>query len=70
MWVNRLIGDAHYPQESLQNWVVQGKTKSESKRFTSSDWTTAWRKTDKLFKSGIVGKVQIKPCDILPIKNN
>ena len=70
LWVNRLIGDDHYPQEHLQNWVMQGKTKSESKRFTSSDWTTAWSKKDKLFKSGIVGKVQIKPCDIIPIKNN
>lgn len=70
LWVNRLIGDDRYPHEFMPKWVLQGKTKSETKRFTAPDWVGAWKKTDKLFKSGLVGKVQIKPCDILPIKNN
>ena len=70
LWVNRIIGDSQYPYEPLQNWVIQGKTKSESKRITSSDWSSAWGKKDKLLESGIVGKVQIKACDVVPIKNN
>ena len=70
LWVNRLIGDDRYPHEFMPKWVLEGKTKSETKRFTAPDWVGAWKKTDKLFKSGLVGKVQIKPCDIIPIKNN
>lgn len=68
LWVNRIIGDQLLPVENYPKWVLENKTVSETKRFTSSHWHNSWPKNSPLKKSGIVGTAEIKAVDIIPLK--
>ncbi|MDD3037061.1 glycosyl hydrolase [Bacteroides sp.] len=68
LWVNRLIGDAHYPEDcewgdwlpkSWPDWLKEPEKRS-SKRITFTTWKH-WKATDPLQSSGLIGPVLIRP---------
>lgn len=67
LWVNRLIGDAHYPDDLKWNGVVpaewpswvDGKTKRDSKRAAFSTFRH-WDDRSPLLPSGLMGPVVIR----------
>jgi hypothetical protein len=74
LWVNRLIGDEHYPAwegrvngdeekrgtyyESLPDWLVNGDPIPDGDKKTFSAWCH-WTKDDELLNSGLIGPVTI-----------
>ncbi|NNM84467.1 MAG: hypothetical protein HKL96_01725 [Phycisphaerales bacterium] len=68
LWINRLIGDAHLPQDAQRNgngslaawpaWVLEGK-RSPTGRISFTTWEL-WHKTDPLVPSGLIGPVRLK----------
>jgi hypothetical protein len=62
LWINRLIGDEHYPDDGIKNgkwpeWLVN-KTPRPTKRFTFSTYKF-YTKDSPLVKSGLLGPVQL-----------
>jgi len=67
LWVNRLIGDEHLPEDSDRNpkgrlkawprWVEEGKT-SPTGRFTFASYPV-WTKASPLVPSGLLGPVRL-----------
>lgn len=62
LWINRLIGDEHYPDDGIKNgkwpeWLVN-KTPRPTKRFTFSTYKF-YTKDSPLIKSGLLGPVQL-----------
>ena len=80
LWVNRLIGDEHFPAwegrnngdkkkrgtfyESLPAWLINGEAMPEDDKKAFSAWCH-WNKDDKLVNSGLIG-----PVRILSLKSN
>ncbi|MBC7328007.1 hypothetical protein H5T87_07820 [bacterium] len=68
LWVNRMIGDEHLPEDSERNpdgtlrswpsWLLEGKP-SPTGRFTFTTWRL-WGKDDPLQPSGLIGPVRIQ----------
>jgi hypothetical protein len=68
LWVNRLIGDEQYPDDSEWNgkslkawpaWLKEDKPRPSSQRFTFTTWKH-WTKGDALLPSGLLGPVYIR----------
>ena len=62
LWINRLIGDEHFPDDGIKNgkwpeWLVN-KTPRPTKRFTFSTYKF-YTKDSPLVKSGLLGPVQL-----------
>ena len=67
LWINRMIGDEHLPEDSDRNengtlkawpqWLLEGKP-SPTGRFSFTTWPQ-WKKDDPLQKSGLIGPVKI-----------
>lgn len=67
LWVNRMIGDEHLPEDSERNpdgtlrnwprWLLEGE-KSPTGRFTFTTWRL-WRKDEPLQPSGLLGPVRL-----------
>ena len=66
-WANRLIGDQRYPEEKYPKWVLEGKSKSETKRVSWSAWGDPQSKDSPLRKSGLVGQAKIKFSKLVPL---
>lgn len=63
LWVNRLIGDANFPDDGILNerwpdWLIQGKPRT-SHRYTFSTYNY-YKKDAPLVKSGLLGPVTIQ----------
>ncbi|MGC8553474.1 MAG: glycosyl hydrolase [Phycisphaerae bacterium] len=68
LWINRLIGDAHLPEDAQRNgngslaawpaWVLEGK-RSPTGRISFTTWEL-WHKTDSLVPSGLMGPVRLR----------
>lgn len=67
LWPNRLIGDAHLPEDTEWNgpsirrwpqWLLEGKP-SPTGRVTFTTWKH-WAKDDPLFESGLLGPVRLE----------
>jgi hypothetical protein len=74
LWVNRLIGDEHFPAwegrvngdkekrgrnyDSFPNWLVDGDPIPIDDKKAFSAWSH-WTKNDKLLNSGLIGPVKI-----------
>lgn len=68
LWVNRIIGDQREPDEGWQKWALEGKSVSETKRFTFSNWTNSWAKDSPLKKSGLTDGASVSARDYVPLK--
>lgn len=68
LWVNRLIGDEQWPEDSQRHgdgrikewpqWLLDGKS-SPTGRQTFSSWRL-WKKHDPLQESGLLGPVVLR----------
>lgn len=68
LWVNRMIGDEHLPEDSERNpdgtlrswpkWLLEGK-RSPTGRFTFTTWRL-WHRDDPLQPSGLLGPVRLQ----------
>jgi hypothetical protein len=68
LWINRMIGDEHLPEDSDRNpngtlkawpaWLAEGKP-SPSGRYTFTSWRL-WKKGDPLAESGLLGPVRLQ----------
>lgn len=75
LWVNRLIGDEHYPNTSgydinkpdMPEWYVQNKPMPASKRLTFCAYPF-YTKSDQLMPSGLLGPVKIKSVQKIYVK--
>jgi hypothetical protein len=65
LWVNRLIGDARYPDDvknkygvpdAWPNWLLDSNVKRDSKRITFTTWKH-WDENSRLQPSGLLGPV-------------
>lgn len=75
LWPNRLIGDEQQPPEAdyapggeirkLPDWLVKGKPKPKTKRYTFATWRF-YSKDSPLLESGLIGPVVIRSAK--PIK--
>ncbi|MHB8635491.1 MAG: glycosyl hydrolase [Fimbriimonadaceae bacterium] len=75
LWPNRLIGDEQQPPEveyrkggeikTLPKWLVEGKPKPKSKRYTFVTWHF-YNKDSPLLESGLIGPVVIRSAK--PVK--
>ena len=71
LWVNRMIGDEHLPEDSQRNpngtlkewpqWVLEGKP-SPTGRYTFATWRL-WNKDEPLIKSGLLGPVTLRAAE-------
>jgi hypothetical protein len=69
LWPNRLIGDEQEPPEvdyrpsgeirTLPKWLIEGKPKPKSKRYTFATWRF-YSKNSPLLESGLIGPVVIR----------
>jgi hypothetical protein len=69
LWPNRLIGDAHYPRDTVRGieggakswpqWLLEGKP-IPPPRQTFTSWEL-WKKDDPLLPSGLLGPVTLRP---------
>ena len=76
LWPNRMIGDEQLPEDSERNpdgtlkqwpkWLEEGKA-SPAGRFTFTTWRL-WKKNDALLESGLIGPVQLRVAQIIPLK--
>ena len=78
LWVNRLIGDEHFPAwegrvngdkdkrgrnyDSFPSWLVKGEPMPIGDKKAFSAWCH-WTKDDKLLRSGLIGPVKILSCE-------
>ena len=68
LWINRLIGDEHLPEDSQRNangtlkewpsWLNEGKP-NPAGRFTFTSWRL-YKKDDPLADSGLLGPVTLQ----------
>ena len=68
LWINRMIGDEHLPEDSDRNpngtlkawpaWLAEGKP-SPTGRYTFTSWRL-WKKGDPLAESGLLGPVRLQ----------
>lgn len=68
LWINRMIGDEHLPEDSERNangtlkawpeWVEEGKP-SPTGRYTFTTWRL-WKKDSPLIESGLLGPVTVR----------
>jgi len=75
LWINRLIGDEHLPEDSDRNpdgtlkswpkWLEQSQP-SPTGRFTFTSWRL-WKKDDPLVDSGLLGPVTLTAARQVPI---
>jgi hypothetical protein len=75
LWINRMIGDEHLPEDSARNangtlkeWPtwLDGARPSPTGRFTFTSWRL-WKKDDPLVESGLLGPVVLKrACENIP----
>jgi hypothetical protein len=72
LWPNRLIGDAHLPEDAewdgpqlrrWPQWLLEGKP-SPTGRLTFTTWKH-WDKDDPLFESGLLGPVRLLPTAVV-----
>jgi len=72
LWPNRLIGDAHLPEDAewdgpqlrrWPQWLLEGKP-SPTGRLTFTTWKH-WGKDDPLFESGLLGPVRLLPTAVV-----
>ena len=76
LWINRLIGDEHLPEDSARNpdgtlqewpqWVKDGQP-SPTGRFTFTSWRL-WKKSDPLQESGLLGPVTIRVLETVALR--
>jgi len=76
LWPNRLIGDELLPEDSDRNadgtlkswpaWVLDGKP-SPTGRLAFPMWRL-WKKQDDLLPSGLIGPVQLRSSQWVPLK--
>jgi hypothetical protein len=69
LWVNRLIGDEQYPDDSQwvhdrelvcwPEWLVKGQPRPEQRRITFSN-IKGYKKDSPLLESGLLGPVELK----------
>jgi hypothetical protein len=75
LWVNRMIGDEQLPEDSDRNpngtlkawpkWLEEGKA-SPSGRYTFTSWRL-WKKDAPLLPSGLLGPVNLRTVQCVPI---
>jgi hypothetical protein len=75
LWVNRMIGDEQLPEDSDRNpngtlkawpkWLEEGKA-SPSGRYTFTSWRL-WTKDAPLLPSGLLGPVNLRTVQCVPI---
>ncbi len=76
LWVNRLIGDEHLPEDSDRNpngtlkqwprWLLEGKP-SPTGRYTFTTWRL-WSKEEPLVPSGLLGPVRLVPVQTVVVQ--
>lgn len=75
LWINRLIGDEHYPDDCewtdahltrWPEWLVAGKPRPSTERVAFTTWKH-WRATDPLRPSGLLGPVALYPARLVPL---
>ncbi len=72
LWVNRLIGDEYFPDETVwknaygamivgewPDWLIKGEPRPESDRISWSTRGKDWSKDDPLLPSGLLGPVRL-----------
>ncbi len=77
LWINRMIGDQHLPEDSDRSspegnllkwpqWLLDGKP-SPTGRFTFTTWRL-WGKNDPLAESGLIGPVAVCAAEMVELK--
>ncbi len=76
LWVNRLIGDEQFPDDSewqgkrlrqFPQWFLEGKPRPSKQRLTFTTWKH-WTKDSPLLESGLLGPVTVRAVERVSVQ--